>query len=118
MAAANEPCISRLPLAAYSIGWLTFWTLRGVSAICDPVSSVLWLTFRVLAGAARIAWHFLAWLATDLLPSWLANIIAFLRVCRRAVERATRLSVAFALATIIAAVWACGRIKRTGMQAA
>ena len=91
--------VAYLPaFAAYSIGSLTFWTLRGVSAIYDPVSSGLWLTFQ----------RFVAWFVMDLMPSWLTNIIAFLRVCRRTVERAAGLSVA----------WAFGRVKRTGLQAA
>jgi hypothetical protein len=108
--------------AAYSMGWLAFWTLKGASAIYDPVTSVLWLTFRILTSAALIAWRFLAWLATDLLLPRLRNVIAFLRARRHAVDRVSRICVAFALVScsqaLMAVVFVFGRTKRMGMQAA
>jgi hypothetical protein len=104
-----------LGLAAYLMGWLIRWILIGASAIYDPVTSALWLILRLLASAG---WRFLAWLATDHLPACLTNIIALLLVCRRTVERVTRSSIAFVLATVAAVVWAFGKVKRTGMQAA
>jgi len=104
--------------AAYSMGLLIRWILMGASAMYDPVNSALWLTFRLLTSAAFIAWRFLAWLATDFLPACLKAIIAFLRACRRTVERTTRLSITVVLATVGAVVWTFGKVKRTGTQAA
>jgi hypothetical protein len=79
-------------LAFYLIGWLTSWTLKVASAIYELVAPFFRRTFRVVTNTALLAWRVLVWLAMDILPWWLGNVMAFLRACRLALQWAGRVT--------------------------